>query len=162
MPPAELEPQPDVSWLYLLIYFLLIVLLIAGVVALFIYYSDYSSNPYGFQIASLVSYTGIAIWRIFGRHREARSYNINHPAVRRVLPKLTILHAEFLCIVWIVSSLMVYYRARVPKTWLLNTGPKNIPPYDATCLVIAIAIMAVQVYLSRRILSRSLIAWVEK
>jgi hypothetical protein len=154
-------PQ-NTSWLYVLMYFVGTLLLVAGIIALFIYFTMYSHSAYGFQIASLIAYTAVVVWQTFFRQRYARAYSFSHPAVRSVLPKLCIIHAEFLCLAWIAVTAMLYYRTRVPQSWLENTGPKGVPPYDSLCIVFAIAICTVQVVISRRILSRSLIAWVEK
>jgi len=124
-------------------------------VALFLLYTVFGDSV-PIPIANLISYTGGVFWFVFcGSSWLGGGYSLRHKAVRQTIPRLLVIHAGFLVLMFAVQSLALSYKPRLPAEWLREHG-KDPSWFVSGLMVIFLLIGTVQITLSRRILSRSL------
>lgn len=122
-----------------------------GSLALFIFLSRY---PYGIQLASMVGYTAAVILYTFSANRGLPRYLFTCPVVHQQFYRLTVRHFGFLVAVFIVETLALKLRSRIPPSWLVASG-KNMPPFVTALFVLVGVLLLTEVMTNRSLLKRA-------
>jgi hypothetical protein len=133
-------------------YFLGLMTLVLGLLSLYTVFGDSVSVP----IANLISYTAAVFWfMFFGSRWFGGGYSLRSKAVQQTLPCLLAIHGGFLLLIFVLQTLAFFLQPNLPPSWLADRG--RDPSWFASVLMVIFLVTGMsQVYLSRRILSRSL------
>jgi hypothetical protein len=122
---------------------------------LFILFGD---RPFGIQIATLISYTCAISFFVFSRARWLnRGYSPRYKAVRQEIPCLLGIHCVFLALVFVIQTSASAWRSRLPAYWFTAHG-KDPGWFDDVMVLVYTLIGTTQIFISRNILKRALVA----
>jgi NADH:ubiquinone oxidoreductase subunit 6 (subunit J) len=118
-------------------------------------------EPYGIQTVTLVGYTGLVFLFVFCDTGKRKGYSLFQKAVQQKLPRLLAIHVVLLIVVFTWVTVVPWLRRFVPDSWLVehvrrgiwNRAGGNLFEYLA--VLIGTAICMIQVWISRKILTRS-------
>jgi len=113
-------------------------------------------KPFGIQVPSLVAYTAFVFFFLFRDYDPSylEAYSLRQKAVRQEIPHLFAIHAVFLVVFFIVLTIALSLRPSLPPSWLVEGGKRRSTFGSLLVLIFAVT-MFIQLYISRRILSRS-------
>ena len=114
-----------------------------------------SGIPFRSQLATLVAYTGFVFFSVFSNIRSSKGYDLRQKAVRQKIPHLLAIHALFLALVFIGLTVALWLRSSLPSSWLVARGRKGVSWFDDLLLLTGFVSYMFQVYVCRKILSRS-------
>lgn len=126
---------------------------VAAVLVL-VLYASLVHNPFGIQVATTVGYTGYVFFAVFCNLRSSKGFDLRQRAVRRKLPHLLAMHAIFLAIVFVGLTVALSLRPSLPQSWLVEGGRAG-NWFDLSLFLIGFSTCMFQVYICRKILSRS-------
>ena len=133
---------------------------LAAMAVVFLLYIGLSDVPFGTQIATAFTYTGVVYWVVFYRTRAFNTgYSTDDEAVREKVPRLLGIHAGFLLLVLSTQTATLTVRPHLPAYWFAEHGPKHSSLYEDILILIPILIGTAQIVISRGILSRSVQAY---
>jgi hypothetical protein len=148
----EPEKKPRVSGAMTLGILAAFLIGVVGTLFLFIFIGD---RPFGTQIATVIVYTYFAFLYVFFPTRWLEeTYSLRDKAVQQQFPRLTAIHCGFLTFIFLGQTVLFAMKPRLPSYWLTPHGKQSDTLYGALILVPAI-VLTTQVFISRRILSRS-------
>jgi hypothetical protein len=149
---GEPEQKPQVSGAMTLGMLAAFLFGVVGAFFLFIFIGD---RPFGTQIATAIVYTYFAFWYVFFPTRWLEeTYTLRHKAVQQRFPRLIAIHCGFLIFIFLGQTFLFAVKPRLPSYWLTPHGKQGDILYGALIFVPAI-VLTTQVFISRRILSRS-------
>jgi len=149
-PPQDPPPAPEeaAGSLFLILLFVFVVPLIA--------FGSLRHEPHGFQIATLITYTGIVFVFTFCRARwEFTSYSLDEPYVQEQVPRLVGIYFLYAIALYFGVGWALSIRASLSGWWLQSSDPKGTPPFDLVLLATIGAAALSQILASRRILGRA-------
>jgi hypothetical protein len=129
--------------------------LLVGFVLVLVLYIVLADEPFGIQVATIVAYTGFVFFSVFCDSRWLKGYSLRQKAVRKEIPLLLAIHAVFLVVVFMVLTIALSLRPSLPASWLAERGKKHDSWFVDLLLLIGAVTITFQVFISRRILSRS-------
>jgi len=131
----------------------LILLLAFGSLVAFIALGD---QPYGVQVATLISYLGaVFIWTFFKTRGINTSYSLSDSYVQEQVPRLLLIHALYLAAVFLLQTWALSVRSSLSDWWLTSSGRKGMPPFIFGQMLIGMAIGISEVVFLRTILARA-------
>ena len=107
------------------LFFLLLLTLCPGSLLLFIYLGD---RPFGFQLASVLCYTAFVVLFTFSHYRDQQRYLFTCPVVRHQRLRLIYRHIAFITTLFVVETLALKLRPRLPESWVVASG-RSMPPF---------------------------------
>jgi hypothetical protein len=131
-------------------------------VALLILIVALGKNPYRFQIVTLLGYTYFVFLLVFCDTRGWKGYSLGEEAVRQKLPLLLCIHAGFLVVIFAGVTVAILVHPHLSLFWTLERGRggsgrfSNLSYFDFISVLIGVAILFTQVFISRGILGRAL------
>jgi len=127
---------------------------IASVLVLLLYV-PLVHKPFATQTITVLEYTVLVFVLVFCDTRGFKGYSLGQKAVRQKMPRLLAIHAVFLVIVFTVVTIAPWLRRSVPDSWLVEGGRRHLSLFDYLLALIGTGIWMIQVWISRKILSRS-------
>jgi len=125
-----------------------------ALMAAFIAYIFLSNEPFGIQLATLITYTLIVFCFVFIPSRLGGGFGLRSHAVRQCTPRLLRIHLVFLTLIFLVQTSAFALRPKL-SNWWLQEGVKHDSLYSETLIIILLVTGMIQILLSRKILSRS-------
>jgi hypothetical protein len=117
-------------------------------------------NSFGIQIASAIGYSLSAFLFLFCDMKWRKGYNLGEKAVRQKLPLLLCIHAGFLVLIFAGVAVAILVWSHLSPFWTLPRGGSgkysNTPPFVFILVLIGLAILFAQIFISRGILGRGL------
>ncbi len=114
-------------------------------------------TPFGFQIATAITYTYFAFWYIFFPTRGLlEKYSLRDKTVQRQLPRLLAIHCGFLAALLLGQIKWFAMKPYLSSYWFTEYGKRRDTSYELMMIVAPVLVFFAQVLISRRILSRSL------
>lgn len=129
--------------------------LMLGFLALAILFVVFVHKPFGIQITTLIGYTAAVFFLVFFRWRRHRAYSLREKPVQREIPRLLKVHVAFLVLVFAGLSFAIHVRPSLPSYWLTEHGKRGETLFEWVVIVCFASTLMTQVYVSRKILSRS-------
>jgi ABC-type transport system involved in cytochrome c biogenesis permease subunit len=126
-------------------------------VAAIILYIFLDDKPSGFQIATLITYTGAVFFFIFSHSRGWKGYSLRQKAVQRELPRLLCIHVAFLGVLFAVLALAFWIRPRLSLFWIVQRGSttRHSSFYEDVLILLCTLVGMTQILISRGILGRA-------
>lgn len=113
-------------------------------------------TPVGFLVASLISYSIWVFCFVFFRWRGMpEAYSLRNEKIRRRIPHLVGIHAAFLALVSALLSIAFYLQPRLRSGWVAQGTPTHRSALSEGLILACTLILVAQVYISRRLLNRS-------
>ena len=126
--------------------------LVLALLSLYTVFGDTVEIP----AANLISYTAVVFWFVFmGSKWLGGGYSLRNKAVQRMIPRLLAIHVAFLVLVFAMQRTAFSLQSHLPNDWLVDRG-KDPSWFVTGLMLIFLLAETAQVYLSRRILGRSL------
>jgi hypothetical protein len=116
-----------------------------------------TKRSYGFQAASAIAYTILAVFFTFARTgsrtgKDLPPFMFTCPAVQPQFSRLLLRHLGFLIALFALQTLALAVRPNSPDWW--NTDRRGTA-FDMTLLFLCVALGFVQVFTNRRFLDRA-------
>lgn len=111
---------------------------------------------FGIQIATAITYTYFAFWYVFFPTRGMlEKYSLRNKSVQQQIPRLLVIHCTSLAFIFVVLTVWFEVKSRLPHYWLAELGKQHDTLYVLVMLGCITIVFFAQVFISRRILSRS-------
>jgi hypothetical protein len=134
--------------------FLTWVCIMAGALTIFLLiFLDH--QPFQTQIVALVADTAFVFFLVFCDSRAWRGYSLRNERVQQELPRLFGIHCAFLLLLFVLLTFALTERPRLPSSWLAESGPRDVPPFDFVLIMIGTAFVFTQAWILRKILKRT-------
>lgn len=133
--------------------YVLILLLALGSVLLFITLRE---QPYGLQIVTAISYTGVVcVWTFFRTRGIKTKHSLGDQYVQDEVPRMLVIHLIYLVVVVLLQMLALRARPSLSPWWTRSDGPKGMPPYVAAMLYGPMVVAISEIVVARRLLARA-------
>lgn len=115
-------------------------------------------KPFGFQIASVVTYTGAVSFFIFCDSRGTKGYSLRNEIVQQQLLRLSGVHAVFLVALLVGLKFAFWIKPRLSLFWVVERGSssRHSSLYLDVLIVASVALCFTEVWISRGMLGRAL------
>src|SRR5690349_2912381 len=125
------------------------ILLLVTMLFVFLLYVLLGDKRFGFQIATLTTYSICVFLFVFFRWKGLnKAYSLRDAAVRRQIPRLLAIHAVFMVLVSSILAFAPYVQSRLPSGWLTEDARHH--SWFSSGLIWAFALVwLAQVYISR-------------
>ena len=133
------------------LFFLLLLTLCPGSLLLFIYLGD---RPFGFQLASVLCYTAFVVLFTFSHYRDQQRYLFTCPVVRHQRLRLIYRHIAFITTLFVVETLALKLRPRLPESWVVASG-RSMPPFVVILFIFSGGLAFAQLLTNRSILHKA-------
>jgi hypothetical protein len=113
-------------------------------------------KPFGIQIVSLVAYTEFVFFLVFCDSRAWHGYSLRNKRVQQEMPCLLGVHFLFLVLVFGVLTFALSAQSRLPGSWLVESGSRNVSRFAFALLLIGTITAWTQAWICRKILRRAM------
>jgi hypothetical protein len=124
---------------------------------LLFYFNFIDGRPYENQTMALITDTEFVFFCVFFDTRMGRGYSLRNKIVQRQLPQLLQVHCVFLALLFALITFAPSARPHLPHSWLVDPGYRyTMSPFESVLVLVGIAIVLTEVWISRKLLSRAL------
>jgi hypothetical protein len=125
---------------------------LAAFIPTFFLYIWLEDRPFGIQIATTITYTGVVSLYVF----TGWGKRLNLRAVQQDSPLLLTIHIAYLVFVFGLLTFSLALRPHLPSYWLTEHGRNHETWFSDLLVLIGVLTATSQILISRRILNRSL------